>query len=168
MTGVQTCALPICYSAPADICARALSTSGVITLRRNISCSHLHNQTPDYLVPALGFAKAARRNYRRSRILEKRDYYEALGVTKSATKAEIKKKYFELAKKFHPDVNKDDPKAAEKFQEVRDAYEVLQDDEKRRMYDSYGHAGVDQNGAAGGFGGFGGAGGFGEIGRAHV
>lgn len=73
----------------------------------------------------------------------KRDYYEVLGVPRGADKKEVKKKYFEQAKKLHPDANKDDPKAAEKFQEVKEAYEVLSDERKRQAYDMYGHAGVD-------------------------
>lgn len=73
----------------------------------------------------------------------KRDYYEILGVDRSASKEEIKTAYRNLAKKFHPDLNKDNPKLAEeKFKEVSEAYEVLVDDDKRARYDQYGHAGV--------------------------
>ncbi len=88
---------------------------------------------------------------------DKRDYYEVLGVSKDATEAEIKSAFRKKAKEFHPDLNKDNPAAAEKFKEAQEAYEVLSDESKRKMYDQYGHAGV--SGSAGsGFSGFGGAG----------
>jgi molecular chaperone DnaJ len=94
-----------------------------------------------------------------------RDYYEVLGVDKGADEAKIKKAYKRLAMKYHPDRNADDKSGAEtKFKEVRKAYDIISDPQKRSAYDQFGHAGVEQG--AGGFGGgnpFGGAGGFGDI-----
>ncbi|PKR81315.1 molecular chaperone DnaJ [Brumimicrobium salinarum] len=85
---------------------------------------------------------------------QKRDYYEVLGVSKSASAPEIKKAYRKLALKYHPDKNPDDTEAENKFKEAAEAYEVLANDQKRQRYDQFGHAGVD--GSAGGGGGFGG------------
>ncbi len=86
----------------------------------------------------------------------KRDYYEVLGVSKTATDAELKKAYRQLAKKYHPDINPGDKEAEAKFKEASEAYAVLSDPEKRRHYDQLGHAAFEQGGGAGGFGGFGG------------
>ncbi len=83
--------------------------------------------------------------------MEKRDYYEILGVSKNATKDEIKKAYRKQALKFHPDKNPGDKKAEENFKEAAEAYEVLSNDEKRSRYDRFGHAGM--SGAGGGFSG---------------
>ncbi|RME86102.1 MAG: molecular chaperone DnaJ, partial [Zetaproteobacteria bacterium] len=74
----------------------------------------------------------------------KRDYYEILGVPRDADLNTIKRAYRKLALKYHPDRNPDDPEAAEKFKEITEAYEVLSDPEKRRRYDQFGHAGVDE------------------------
>lgn len=93
----------------------------------------------------------------------KRDYYEVLGVSKSATQDEIKKAYRKLAKKHHPDMNKDDKQAEEKFKEISEAYDVLSDDSKKAQYDRFGHSSdpYNQGGnpyadySGGGFSGFG-------------
>ena len=85
---------------------------------------------------------------------DKRDYYEVLGVSKTATEQEIKSAFRKKAKQYHPDLNKDNPDAAEKFKEAQEAYEVLSDEQKRKMYDQYGHAGVSGS-ASSGFGGAG-------------
>jgi molecular chaperone DnaJ len=100
--------------------------------------------------------------------VSKKDYYEVLGVPKTASEDELKKAYRKLARKYHPDVNRDNPKESEeKFKEINEAYEVLSNTERRQQYDQFGHAAFDgsQGGGPGGFGGgFGaGAGGFGDI-----
>ena len=91
----------------------------------------------------------------------KRDYYEVLGLSKGADAGSIKKAYRKLAKKYHPDTNQGDKQAEKKFKEVTEAYTVLSDPEKKKMYDQFGHAAFDQS-QGGGFhpGGGGGAGGF--------
>lgn len=96
--------------------------------------------------------------------MSKRDYYEVLGVEKNADASEIKKSYRNLARKYHPDVNKA-PDAEEKFKEIKEAYDVLSDQQKRAHYDRFGHADPNQGfGGGGGFGGFeGDFGGFGDI-----
>ncbi|KSU87086.1 MULTISPECIES: molecular chaperone DnaJ [Priestia] len=90
--------------------------------------------------------------------MSKRDYYEVLGISKGATKDEIKKAYRKLSKKYHPDINKAED-AAEQFKEVKEAYEVLSDDQKKAHYDQFGHTDPNQ-----GFGGFGGESDFGGFG----
>jgi len=86
-------------------------------------------------------------------VMAKEDYYKLLGVERNASDAEIKKSYRSMAMKFHPDRNKDNPETAEvKFKQIKEAYEVLSDAQKRSAYDQFGHAGVDGSGGrAGGF-----------------
>ncbi len=99
---------------------------------------------------------------------KKRDYYEVMGLDKNASQDEIKKAYRRLAKKYHPDLNRDDKDAEEKFKELNEANAVLSDPEKRAKYDQFGMDGMNGFGGFGGFdasdfGGFGGFGGFGSI-----
>ena len=86
--------------------------------------------------------------------MSKRDYYEVLGVNKSAKKEEIKKAYRKLALKYHPDKNKDDKNAEEKFKEASEAYHVLSDEKRKVNYDQFGHAAFQGSGGQGGFGNF--------------
>ncbi len=98
--------------------------------------------------------------------MAKRDYYEVLGVPRNASEGDIKKAYRKLAMKYHPDRNQGDAakEAEAKFKEVKEAYEILCDGQKRAAYDQYGHAGVDPNMGGGGFsGGFGGFENFSDI-----
>jgi molecular chaperone DnaJ len=96
--------------------------------------------------------------------MSKRDFYDVLGVNRDASEDDIKKAYRKLAMKYHPDRNPDSKEAEEKFKEVKEAYEILSDSQKRSAYDQFGHAGVDpQAGAGGGGAGFGGFGDFADI-----
>ncbi|WP_089608567.1 molecular chaperone DnaJ [Dehalobacterium formicoaceticum] len=93
--------------------------------------------------------------------MSKRDYYDVLGVSRTATEDEVRKAYKKLAKKYHPDLNPDSKTAEEKFKEINEAYEILGDNEKRARYDRYGHAGTGND--FGDFNGQGDFGGFGDI-----
>lgn len=98
----------------------------------------------------------------------KRDYYEVLGVAKDADAAAIKRAYRKLAKKYHPDSNPGDKTAEQMFKDVNEAYDVLSDPKKKKLYDQFGHAAFDETAGYGqgaqGAGGFGGFGGFGNGG----
>ena len=91
--------------------------------------------------------------------MSKRDYYDVLGVSKTATKAEIKSAFRKLAKKYHPDISKESG-SEEKFKEAEEAYAVLSDDDKRKQYDQFGFNGPNNFGGANGFGGSNGFSGF--------
>lgn len=95
---------------------------------------------------------------------EKKDYYEVLGIQKGASDDEIKKAYRQMAKKYHPDLNKGDATAEQMFKDVNEAYSVLSDPQKKARYDQFGHAGVDPSYGAGGGSGFGGFSDFGDLG----
>ena len=94
--------------------------------------------------------------------MSKKDYYETLGVAKDASERDIKKAYKRLAMKYHPDRTQGDKEKEETFKQIKEAYEVLNDDQKRAAYDQYGHAAFEQGGMGGG-GGFDGGADFGDI-----
>ncbi|KAK8756701.1 hypothetical protein V5799_000596 [Amblyomma americanum] len=123
-----------------------------------VVCSKFNGVLPR--IASCGIGKASnclvagprRRQFHVSSSLLKKDYYDVLGVPRNASQKDIKKAYYQLAKKYHPDTNRGDPEAAKKFQEVSEAYEVLSDDSKRQQYDSWGSASgfAGSGGAAGG------------------
>lgn len=112
---------------------------------------------PYFARPHLGVYEGGKR------MATKRDYYDVLGVEKSADEAELKKAYRKLAKQYHPDMNPGDKEAEAKFKEASEAYEVLSDSTKRSQYDQFGHAAFEAGGGPGGAGGFYSTGDFGDI-----
>ncbi|XP_061703283.1 dnaJ heat shock protein family (Hsp40) member A3a isoform X2 [Syngnathoides biaculeatus] len=140
-------ALPVSCGSP-----RALCTFGAGTLWAggSMACGRAGTGLtlrglPGFKAPMCAFHTSTLAN-------NKQDFYQVLGVPRTATQKEIKKAYYQMAKKYHPDTNKDDPKAKEKFAQLAEAYEVLSDEGKRKQYDAYGSAGFN-GGQAGGGGG---------------
>lgn len=123
--------------------ARAAAKLQTRQLTVCVTCSNgksaKSNRIFDGKLPANGAPLSSSRTIQTSAGLwARQDYYEVLGVAKNASAKDIKKAYYQLAKKYHPDTNKDDPNASKKFQQVSEAYEVLSDDTKRREYDTFG------------------------------
>nr|XP_004652281.1 dnaJ homolog subfamily A member 3, mitochondrial isoform X2 [Jaculus jaculus] len=112
---------------------------GLLTLRPSVS-----------LAGAKQYPSVCAAPFHTSASLDKDDYYQILGVPRNASQKDIKKAYYQLAKKYHPDTNKDDPKAKEKFSQLAEAYEVLSDEVKRKQYDAYGSAGFDPGASSSG------------------
>ncbi|PON52814.1 Terminal organelle assembly protein [Parasponia andersonii] len=102
-----------------------------------------------FLLGALNGKLGSARTIHGTASMASRDFYDVLGVNRNASASEIKKAYYGLAKKLHPDTNKDDPDAEKKFQEVQKAYEVLKDEDKRRQYDEIGHAAFEEHQGSG-------------------
>src|SRR3546814_6799842 len=98
--------------------------------------------------------------------MAKRDYYDVLGAARGASKDVLKRAYRKLAMQYHPDRNPGDAEAEQRFKELNEAYDVLQDDDKKAAYDRFGHAAFENAGGARPGGGAGFSGGL-EIGRAH-
>ncbi|XP_062610317.1 protein tumorous imaginal discs, mitochondrial-like isoform X1 [Saccostrea cucullata] len=141
---------------------------GTFSVCASSSFSKLHQSQDKSRVSVPKSTFLERKTFHTSSLNFKEDYYKILGIPRTADQKEIKKAYYKLAKKYHPDVNKDNKEAAKKFQEVAEAYEVLSDDSKRKQYDTFGQAGPQSAGGGPGFQGFGGAyGGQGGF-RTHV
>ncbi|XP_073997853.1 protein tumorous imaginal discs, mitochondrial-like isoform X1 [Rhodnius prolixus] len=102
-------------------------------------------------LPCVSRVATTRKFHSSNSVYAKRDYYEVLGLTRNCSSKDVKKAYYQLAKKYHPDTNKNDPNAAKKFQEVSEAYEVLSDEAKRKQYDQWGTT-SEQMGMGGGRG----------------
>jgi len=123
-------------------------------MRRLSHSNVLFVSSPCKFIPPSFSSQGLKRNFSvSSRVEASQDYYNTLGVEKGAPQKDIKKAYYQLAKKYHPDSNKNDPDASKKFQEVSEAYEILGDEEKRQQYDQFGSTGGEQFGGMGGGGG---------------
>ncbi|XP_075214300.1 dnaJ homolog l(2)tid, mitochondrial-like isoform X3 [Lycorma delicatula] len=151
------------FSSKCSECGRAFSTAVLPTGLFGLAPSHnslfIFLRPSNIKVQSIGFRKF----HASSAFFARKDYYDILGVPKNCSAKDIKKAYFNLAKKYHPDTNRNDPNAVKKFQEVSEAYEVLSDDVKRKEYDRWG-ATSEQMGMGGGAGAGhpGGAGGMGS------
>ncbi|KAM6972415.1 dnaJ homolog subfamily A member 3, mitochondrial-like [Aplochiton taeniatus] len=136
-----------------EVCARAMLRS-----QRCRTSGNPSSWRPGNAVTLRGFTGArcphvtiSCRSFNTSRpSANKQDFYDVLGVPRTATQKEIKKAYYQMAKKYHPDTNQDDPQAKEKFAKLAEAYEVLSDEVKRKQYDTYGAAGFDPSRGGGG------------------
>ncbi|XP_054462963.1 dnaJ heat shock protein family (Hsp40) member A3a isoform X2 [Anoplopoma fimbria] len=146
-------------SAGAVVCAgnggvRSVSTLGAEKLWRggNLTCGGAGKALTLRGLPGLKSPHAActLSFHTSATARSKQDFYQILGVPRAATQKEIKKAYYQMAKKYHPDTNKEDPQAKEKFAQLAEAYEVLSDEGKRKQYDTYGSTGFDAGQAGGG------------------
>lgn len=147
---------PRCPCSHCGVSIRALSTNNTRKGLKSSPCQSFvnrvvirrqegHYYSPINILYNVSYPHINKRKFHASsiKLASKRDYYEVLGVSRSASKDEIKKNFRDLAKKYHPDLNKDDKNAEDKFKEINEAYEVLTDDKKKSMYDNFGHQGVD-------------------------
>ncbi|KAI9298722.1 chaperone DnaJ [Neoconidiobolus thromboides FSU 785] len=137
---------------------RCSGVSSNFVKSRNISTKSAFQKQSNW------YQKTQKHQFHQSSAVSKQDFYKTLGVDKKASSSEIKKAYYQLAKKYHPDTNKGDKNAQEKFIEIQEAYECLSDEQKRAAYDQFGHGFDGSGGYNPGAGGFDGFGGFGQGG----
>ncbi|KAJ3033068.1 hypothetical protein HK097_004978, partial [Rhizophlyctis rosea] len=147
-------------STRSKLLSRSICSAANNNNTRSLHPSCIANSTAARTTPVIFHCQKSLFHSTRPTNASKRDAYEVLGVKKGASASEIKKTYYQLAKKYHPDTTQE-PNAKEKFIEIQEAYDILSDDEKRAKYDQFGHAafgGGEGPTGAGGFGGFGGGG----------